>query len=153
MAWPLRIGETALNHDKKIQQKVESVLESVGLIDAKMKVPNELSGGMKARVALARAIVTKPSVLFVDEALSPLDVGWRYQLLSSMRRMCDDRKMLIVNVTHDLECIAELCDQVIVLSNNGRVAAIFDTGKDENHQNLNKMIRQCILEDHPANTG
>lgn len=104
-----------------IREAALRTLRLVGLGDFADFYPNELSGGMKKRGGLARAIVTEPPILFCDEptsGLDPINAAQMDQLLLDMRAVCPDRTMIVVS--HDLASVARIAEHVLVLR-EGRV--------------------------------
>ncbi|CAN5400685.1 ABC transporter ATP-binding protein [soil metagenome] len=91
-------------------------LARVGLGDASEKLPHQLSGGMKMRVSLARALVTQPDILFLDEPFSALDEITREGLQADLRRLWSSMKMTVVFVTHSMSEAAFLAERQIVFS-------------------------------------
>ncbi|AYE36040.1 glycine/betaine ABC transporter ATP-binding protein [Borrelia turcica IST7] len=88
---------------KKVRiQKALDVLRLVGLEDAQYKYINELSGGMKQRVGIARALVVNPDILLMDEAFSALDPLIRGEMQDELLRLVDKLKKTVVFITHDL---------------------------------------------------
>lgn len=114
-------------------------LRLVGLsADTSSKMPSELSGGMRKRVALARALALEPEVLFLDEPTSGLDpIGARAfdQLILTLR---DSLGLTVFMVTHDLDSIIGIADRVIVLG-NGKITA--DGSVEEVMQNPDPWIQ------------
>jgi len=105
-----------------IAQMVRMKLSLVGLEDAIGKYPEELSGGMRKRAALARAIASDPEVLFCDEpsaGLDPVVASELDDLLLNMRSLFN---MTMVVVTHELESIKKIADRVVMLDDGGIVA-------------------------------
>jgi putative spermidine/putrescine transport system ATP-binding protein len=100
--------------------RIDKALATVKLDHVKDKYPNELSGGMKQRVAVARAIVVEPKVLLLDEPLSNLDAKLRKELRQSLRELHNEIGITTILVTHDLEEAFFLADRV-VLMNGGSV--------------------------------
>lgn len=98
---------------------IEELLEIVGLKEHQHKYPSELSGGMKTRVSLARAFVTKPDVLLLDEPFSALDISWRYELYNYLQKFTDKFNTTILLVTHDIQEATILGDQLIILGKSG----------------------------------
>jgi phospholipid/cholesterol/gamma-HCH transport system ATP-binding protein len=90
--------------------------------DAAGKLPSELSGGMRKRAAIARALALEPEVLFLDEPTSGLDAITARAFDRLMRFLVDDLGITVFLVTHDLDTLLTVVDRVIVLS-DGRVAA------------------------------
>lgn len=97
-------------------EKAIHALESVGLGEALQKRPHELSGGMKMRVSLARALVTNPEILLLDEPFAALDEVTRYQLQEDLLKYWDSEKMTVVFVTHSISEAAFLAQRQVVFS-------------------------------------
>jgi len=86
---------------KERQEKVEKVLELVGLLDRKLHRPKELSGGQEQRVAIARALVTDPPLIVADEPTGDLDRKSADEILGLLQSLSEIHKKTIVMVTHD----------------------------------------------------
>lgn len=106
----------AFGKSSKIEEKVEELLVRVGLSAALMdRYPHELSGGQVQRVCIARAISTKPKFMVLDEAISSLDVSIQAQILKLLKELKADLDMTYLFIAHDLQAVANLCDQVLFL--------------------------------------
>jgi NitT/TauT family transport system ATP-binding protein len=104
---------------------VEDVLRRTGLSDFRKAYPRQLSGGMRQRVGIARALAVSPAILLMDEPLSALDSQTRELLTEDFIRLLADAAMSAVYVTHNLEEAVRLADRVVVLSRRpGRVREI-----------------------------
>ena len=90
--------------------------------DAGAKMPSELSGGMRKRAAIARALALEPEVLFLDEPTSGLDPITARAFDALLRVLCDDLGLTVVVVTHDLDTLLGIVDRLIVLA-RGKVLA------------------------------
>ncbi len=139
VAFPLR--EKLKLDESQIQQKVRELLEDVGLSGIEKKYPAEISGGMKKRVALARALVVEPKIVLFDEPTTGLDPI----LLRSIHHLIIDthRKYSFTGIviSHDIPEIFEVVDRVAFLY-KGRIAEI---GTPEEIQNSsNPISRQFI---------
>jgi NitT/TauT family transport system ATP-binding protein len=97
-------------------------LSDVGLADATLKLPHELSGGMRMRVSLARALVTQPDLLLLDEPFAALDEMTRQRLDDQLRALWSRLGMTVMFVTHSVDEAAYLAERAIVLSSRpGRI--------------------------------
>jgi len=96
-------------------QKVERIMELVGLSGFGDRSPNQLSGGQQQRVALARALVVEPRVLLFDEPLSNLDAKLREQMRGEIRRIQKNLSITAVYVTHDQNEAMSISDRVVVM--------------------------------------
>jgi ABC-type nitrate/sulfonate/bicarbonate transport system ATPase subunit len=85
-----------------IDEKAAIILKRVGLWESRDKYPGELSGGMRKRLALARCLVTNPSLLLLDEPFSKLDVDTKYEMYALLQELQQEFHQTIVVVTHDL---------------------------------------------------
>ncbi len=102
--------------------KALAALREVGLEQAAGRYPAQLSGGMRQRVGIARALAVEPELLLMDEPFASLDYFNRVELLELVRERIHERGITAVFVSHDVREIARLCDRVIVLgSQPGRI--------------------------------
>lgn len=109
------------------KDKALAALELVGLSHAKDKHPHELSGGMKQRVSIARALAVEPSVLFMDEPFAALDAFTRLRLQDELLRIWTEKKPTVVFVTHDLDEAIALGERVVLMAPHpGRIQRILD---------------------------
>jgi NitT/TauT family transport system ATP-binding protein len=104
---------------------VEDALRRTGLADFRGTYPKQLSGGMRQRVGIARALAVRPAILLMDEPLSALDSQTRELLMEDFVRLLADGSMGAVYVTHNLEEAVRLADRIVVLSRRpGRVREV-----------------------------
>ena len=96
--------------------RLEKVLATVGLGAYEYSYPRELSGGMKQRVGIARALIANPEVLAMDEPFSALDVQTRAIMSNELLTLWELTRPAVVFVTHDLEEAIALADKVVVLT-------------------------------------
>lgn len=104
-------------------QRVNEILEVVGLSKFRDRKPAKLSGGQQQRTALARALVTRPQVLLLDEPLSALDENLRVKTRSELRRLQRQFGMTFIQVTHGQDEAFALSDQIVVMD-HGRIDQI-----------------------------
>jgi putative ABC transport system ATP-binding protein len=102
-----------------VRHRVEPLLELFGLAARARHAPSELSGGEMQRIALARALIVAPRVLLADEPTGNLDSRTGAEILELLRRICDERGVTVVLVTHDLRA-ASFADRVVILR-DGRI--------------------------------
>jgi NitT/TauT family transport system ATP-binding protein len=107
--------------------RATDALERVGLGDAARLRPRELSGGMAQRAALARALISDPAVLLLDEPFSALDALTRETFDAELQRLWSERRRTVILVTHSVAEAVSLADRVVVMTSRpGRVARVVD---------------------------
>lgn len=110
---------------KQLQERTHAALKLVGLTHATHKYPKEISGGMKQRVGIARALAMKPQVLLMDEPFGALDALTRAHLQDELLKIVADTKATVVMVTHDVDEAVLLSDRIVMMT-NGPSATIGD---------------------------
>ncbi len=108
----------------------DTVVDTVGLRDRLTHRPSELSGGQQQRVAAARALVSRPEIIFADEPSGNLDSKSSAELLAFMRRAVDDFGQTIVMVTHDANA-ASYADRVVFLADGKQSGELIDPTSDQ----------------------
>ncbi|MGH9360072.1 MAG: ABC transporter ATP-binding protein [Terriglobia bacterium] len=124
VAYGMEVGPRARNAVTRdeIENRVERYLRLTGLSGFEQRYPHELSGGMRQRVNLARALVTQPEVLLMDEPFSALDAQTRELMQEGLLRICQVESRTVIFITHDLEEALFLSDEILVMSRRpGRV--------------------------------
>jgi nitrate/nitrite transport system ATP-binding protein len=109
----------------KLRQRTHDALALVGLTHAATKRPNEISGGMKQRVGIARALSMEPKVLLMDEPFGALDALTRAHLQDELLRIVARTASTVVMVTHDVDEAVLLSDRIVMMT-NGPAATIGD---------------------------
>ena len=107
----------------QLKHRTEQALELVHLTHATHKMPNEISGGMKQRVGIARALAMAPKVLLLDEPFGALDALTRAHLQDELMRIVADTHSTVVMVTHDVDEAILLSDRIVMMT-NGPAATI-----------------------------
>lgn len=133
-----------------IHDKVAPLLKMVGLDDRAEYYPAQLSGGQKQRVAIARALATNPIVLLCDEATSSLDPETTVNILQLLKKINRELKLTILLITHEMDVIKNICDQVAVLSagkiiESGNVLDIFAEPKAQETKRLTQAALHLEL--------
>lgn len=98
-----------------IKNRVNELLEMVGLEQKANFYPSQLSGGQKQRVAIARALANEPSILLCDEATSALDTKTTKSILSLLQTLQQKLNLTIVLITHQIEVVQQICNKVCVI--------------------------------------
>lgn len=106
----------ALGLKKKNQDKISEMLKIIGLSQFSKHFPHQLSGGMKQRVEIARALIGETDILLLDEPFSSLDYLTKLNIRSELVRMLKEFPRTTILVTHDIEEAAQLADRIVVFS-------------------------------------
>jgi nitrate/nitrite transport system ATP-binding protein len=109
----------------KLKERTKAALALVGLTHAEQKRPNEISGGMKQRVGIARALSMEPKVLLMDEPFGALDALTRAHLQDELLKIVAKTQSTVVMVTHDVDEAVLLSDRIVMMT-NGPAATIGD---------------------------
>lgn len=128
----------------KIDEEVKKLIKIVGLSEEFLeRFPHELSGGQLQRVCIARAIVTKPKFILLDEAVSSLDVSTQVEILDLLQKLKKEYNLSYVFITHDLLTITYICDSVIFFK-DGKIEEKIDDIR--NLKNIKKDYSKKLLE-------
>ena len=101
----------------RVRERAQKFIDLVGLTGAEGKRPAELSGGMKQRVGIARALSIEPKIMLMDEPFSALDALTRGTLQDEVRRICQETGQTVFMITHDVDEAIYLADKVILMTN------------------------------------
>lgn len=113
------------------RRRVEEMLEDVGMQDYAARKPHALSGGQRQRVSIAVAMIVRPKLVVLDEAVSALDVTIQDQILELLLRLKKEHDLSYLFISHDLNVIYQCCDRVLVMKDgkiveSGCVDDIYD---------------------------
>jgi NitT/TauT family transport system ATP-binding protein len=133
LEWRTALGNVMLQAEAKrlerraAERRARELLASVGLVGFEDKYPHELSGGMRQRVSLCRALIHDPPQLLMDEPFGALDALTRDQLVLDLQRIWNERRMTVLFITHSVPEAVFLSDQVVVMTPRpGRVDRVID---------------------------
>jgi len=106
----------AIGNSTERRKRVADLLDQVGLpATAADRHPSEFSGGERQRIAIARALATKPKLLILDEPVSSLDVSVQAQILDLISELRQQNEIAVVLISHDLDVVREVCERVAVM--------------------------------------
>ncbi len=149
IAYPLELSGM---RKKEINQRVDELLEFVGLTAKKNEYPGRLSGGQKQRVAIARALASKPEILLSDEATSALDPKSSSVILDLLEKAVEEFNLTVIMITHQMEAARRICDRIAVMESGkiveeGSVEDLFENPKEQITKTLIKTVTDRITED------
>jgi len=139
LAFPLR-GHTKLT-ETEIEKEVTDVLKTLGMAGPYDKFPNEISGGMRKRVGIARAIVRKPEVLLYDEPTTGLDPYTRITVDDLIEKIKTEYKLTSIVISHDIPSALRLADKIVFLD-QGKV--VFDGVPADFVKSTHSSIRRFL---------
>src|SRR4051794_5591943 len=128
----------------EIDERVDELLEIVGLAGYHGRYPSQLSGGQRQRMALARALAVEPKVLLLDEPFGALDATVRKELRAWLRRLHDEVHVTTIFVTHDQEEAMDISDQIVVM-NEGRIEQV-GTPRELYEHPVNEFVMSFVGE-------
>lgn len=119
----------------EIDKRVAEALDDVGLADAIDKMPSDLSGGMRKRVALARTIIVQPEIILYDEPTTGLDPITSREISELILKIQKKNRTTSIIITHDMECASITADRIVVMNDGEYVAeGTFDKLKSSKEQ-------------------
>lgn len=146
------------NHGiKEAQQRSQRILDiiaRVGLpLSAVWKYPHEFSGGQRQRIGIARALILRPSLVILDEAVSSLDVSVRAQILNLLAELKDEFGLSYLFISHDLSVVKYMADRVLVMHDGQIVEEGAHEGiwKNARHDYTKKLIGSVPVPRYPIN--
>ncbi|GJD96884.1 ABC transporter ATP-binding protein [Methylobacterium iners] len=136
----------------EIEERARRAIALVGLAGSEHKRPAELSGGMKQRVGIARALSIEPKMLLMDEPFSALDALTRGTLQDEVRRICVETGQTVFMITHDVDESIYLADRIVLMTNGpgAKVAEIVENPlpKDRTRTGLHRQPGYYALRNH-----
>jgi NitT/TauT family transport system ATP-binding protein len=170
LEWRTALGNVLLQAEAKklerqgAQRRARELLASVGLAGFEDKYPHELSGGMRQRVSLCRALIHNPPLLLMDEPFGALDALTRDQLVLDLQKIRDERRMTVLFITHSVPEAVFLSDRVVVMTPRpGRIDRVIDIDLPRprtlamretaefahyNHEILELFVARGVLHEH-----
>ncbi|MHB8206123.1 ABC transporter ATP-binding protein [Mucilaginibacter sp.] len=127
----------------EIDERVNEVLEGVGLVDAADKMPSDLSGGMRKRIGLARTLIIKPEIMLYDEPSTGLDPITSREISELILNMQKKYKTTSIIITHDMECARITADRIVIMDDGEYIAE----GTFENLQKSKNEIVKDFFKD------
>ncbi|GAA6181654.1 ABC transporter ATP-binding protein [Shimia sp. NS0008-38b] len=123
----------------KSQRQSDAILEMIGLTDKADAYARTLSGGMRRRLLLGKALVHSPQVLVLDEPTAGVDIELRQMLWRNVRRLNQEQGTTIILTTHYLEEAEEMCDEIAIINQGALVA------RDSTRNLLGQIDRKCMV--------
>lgn len=127
--------------DSDLENRIDEVLNLVGIYDKKNKYPNALSGGMRQRVNIARAFGKPSKVILMDEPFKSLDYKLKYAIIDEFKNLLDKEKRMVILVTHDLDEAIYFRGNIIVFNNRPvKIAGTFIENLDKCKEEILNII-------------
>lgn len=124
-------------------EKAYELLRMMGMKEYAEVYPKQLSGGQQARVSIARALVTNPKLLFMDEPFAALDALTKEDLQSDLLRLCEQEEMTAFFITHDIQEAVYLADQITVMG-KGKLVSSFENKFLQNEEREGRYSSQFM---------
>lgn len=109
--------------NSEIQQKLNEIISKFKIEHLLERCPTTLSGGEQQRVAMARALITSPKILLMDEPLSALDPSTKNEFLITLKKIHENKKNIVIHVTHDFNVALYLADRIAIM-NDGAIVQV-----------------------------
>jgi nitrate ABC transporter ATP-binding subunit len=140
------LAVNAVYPDKSKEEKIAITNENiklVGLDEAATKKPGQLSGGMKQRVSIARALSIRPEILILDEPFGALDAITKEELQEELLDIWEEHRITVMMITHDIDEALFLCDRLVMMSNgpSAKIGEILEIPFDR------PRVRETVMED------
>ena len=122
------------------KEKILAMIKSVGLEDKINSIPDELSGGQKKRVSLARAFLSDSNLILMDEPLNSLDLGLKIKIAQLIEILTERYNKTVIFVTHDIDEALTIADEIVVIGNGG---ALYSHVFISPSKNRNTLSDEC----------
>ncbi|KAG1391384.1 hypothetical protein G6F58_012725 [Rhizopus delemar] len=119
VAYPLKLRKVP---SAEVRERVQAVLDQLGLGKLGQRHPHALSGGQQQRVAIGRALVYSPPVILLDEPLSALDLNYQFHVMRLLKQETQEHRLISIIVLHDLNVALQHADRAVMIS-SGRLHA------------------------------
>jgi phospholipid/cholesterol/gamma-HCH transport system ATP-binding protein len=139
VAFPLR-RHTNMS-EEELKATARQLLGRVGMEEAAAKMPDEISGGMKKRVGLARALALDPEIMLLDEPTSALDPITAAEINELIRELKDERRVSAVVVTHDMRSVEKFADRVAMIDSG---SVVFEGSFDELKNSGDEFVSRFV---------
>jgi len=136
--------EILRSRNKTTHDNAVELLARVGLAGYENAFPHQLSGGMRQRVAFARALITQPDILIADEAFGHLDEVTASALRHDFTQIARACRQTVYQITHSLSEALEVSDRILVLDRPGKVAGTFSRSQWENSSEDQQQVKQSL---------
>jgi len=138
---------------KERLNRADQMMAMVGLLNFASKYPHQLSGGMRQRIGIARALTTNPQLLLMDEPFGALDAQTRSGMQTELLRIWDQQKVTVLFVTHSVSEAVYLADRVVVMTPRpGRIKKVIQIDlprpRDQTSPEFNECVRRALFELH-----
>lgn len=136
----------------KIKERVDELLEMVGLTDKRDVYPSQLSGGQKQRVGIARALANNPTVLLCDEATSALDPTTTKSILKLLKKINQELNITIILITHEMDVVKEICNRMAIMQ-EGKIieeGSVYDIFANPHADLTKEFIASVVSFDIPG---
>jgi ABC-type oligopeptide transport system ATPase subunit len=142
-------AQTAAGIDERADESLHHI--GLSLDEVRGRFPHELSGGQLQRIAIARALISRPTLLVADEPVSMVDASLRMSIVNLFRALRDELKVSIVYITHDLATAYYISDRIIIMQ-KGRVVEHGDarTVLSAPQHPYSRLLRDSVLSPDPA---
>ena len=147
----IALGFRHVEAESERKEQLKEMVRLIGLDGFENHYPHQLSGGMRQRVELARALAGESDVLLLDEPFSSLDYLTRLRMRGELARMLRERPRTVVLVTHDIEEAAQLADRVVVLTERpARISCELNLAvprpRDLTHPEVVEAVHRILME-------